>query len=216
MAQLTKLPAEARTLGGKSALRGLRREGKVPGVMYGRETESTPIALDSKAFDQFMKRHGATGIVELEVGGDRGAAMIKEVQRHPVTGRVLHLDFQRISMQDRITSAVPVVLIGDTSAVTAEGGMISQQISELTVTCRADQLPEQIQIDVSGLTIGHALHVSDLNLPEGVETAQAADAVVVNASITAAARGQEAAEAEAGEAAPAAGEAAPAAEEGGE
>jgi large subunit ribosomal protein L25 len=213
MAQLTKLAAEPRPLGGKSALRGLRREGKVPGVMYGRETESTAIALDSKTFDQFVKRHGATGIVELEIGADRGAAMIKEVQRHPVTGRVLHLDFQRISMQDRITSAVPVVLTGDTSAVTAEGGMIEQQLSELTVTCRADQLPDQIQVDVSGLTIGHAIHVADLGLPEGIETAQAPDAVVVAATITAAARGQEAAEAEA---APAAGEAAPAAEEGGE
>src|SRR5688572_8545857 len=211
MAQLTKLAAEPRSLGGKSALRGLRRDGKVPGVMYGRETESTAIALDSKTFDQFVKRHGATGIVELEIGVDRGAAMIKEVQRHPVTGRVLHLDFQRISMQDRITSAVPVILVGDTTAVTAEGGMIEQQLSELTVTCQADHLPEQIQVDVSGLTLGHSITVADLNLPEGVETAQAPDAVVAAATITAAARGQEAAET--AETAPAAGEAAPAAEE---
>src|SRR5205823_3842661 len=105
MAQPTVLPAEPRTLEGKSHLTRLRREGKIPAVMYGREISNTPILLDGKAFEQFLKRHGASGIVEVQIGADRGAAVIKEVQRHPVSGRVLHLDLQRISMQDRITSA---------------------------------------------------------------------------------------------------------------
>ena len=197
MAQPTVLPAELRTLEGKNHLTRLRREGKIPGVMYGREVDNTPILMDGKSFEQFLKRHGASGIVEVQIGTDRGAAMIKEVQRHPVSGRVMHLDLQRISMQDRITSAVPIVLTGDTSAVTDASGLIEQQLTELTVTCQADHLPDQITVDVSGLQIGQSIHVSDLDLPEGVETAQTSDTVIVSASMTAAGRGVEAAEAEA-------------------
>jgi large subunit ribosomal protein L25 len=210
MAQPTALPAELRTLEGKRQLTRLRREGKIPGVMYGREVDNTPIALDGKMFEQFFKRHGASGIVELQIGADRGAAVIKEVQRDPISGRVMHLDLQRISMQDRITAPVPLALTGDTSAVTDAGGIIEQQLTELTVNCQADHLPGQITVDVSGLQIGHSIHVSDLDLPEGVEAAQSPDTVVVAATLTGAGRAIEAAEAEA--AADAAAPAAPAAE----
>src|SRR5438445_12371237 len=137
MPQITVLPAGLRTLEGKSHLTHLRREGKIPAIMYGRATPNTPIQLDGKAFEQFLKRHGASGIVELQIGADRGAAVIKEVQRHPITGRVLHLDLQRISMQDRITSAVPIVLTGDTAAVTDAGGSIEQQLTELNLASPA-------------------------------------------------------------------------------
>src|SRR5437660_11326472 len=135
MAQITVLPAGLRTLEGKSHLTHLRREGKIPAIMYGRETPNTAIQLDGKAFEQFLKRHGASGIVELQIGTDRGAAVIKEVQLHPITGRVLHLDLQRISMQDRITSAVPLLLVGDASVVKDQGGIIEQHLSELSVSC---------------------------------------------------------------------------------
>ncbi len=201
MAELTVLPAEPRTLEGKSHITRLRREGKIPAIMYGRLTPNTPIQLDGKMFEQYLKRHGASGIVELQIGADRGAAVIKEVQRHPINGRVVHLDLQRISMQDRITSAVPVTLTGGTSAVEDQGGVIEHQLTELTVTCQADHLPDQITVDISHLQIGQAIHVSDLGLPEGVETAQSPDTVVVAASMSAAGRGAEAAEAEAAEAA---------------
>lgn len=197
MPELTVLPAEPRALEGKSHITQLRRDGKIPAVMYGRDTPNTPIQLDGKSFEQFLKRHGATGIVEVQVGADRGAAVIKEVQRHPITGRVVHLDLQRISMQDRITSAVPVTLTGSAAEVEAQGGVIEQQLAELTVTCRADHLPAQIAVDISQLQVGQAIHVSDLRLPEGVETAQSPDTVVVAATMSAAGRGAEAAEAEA-------------------
>jgi large subunit ribosomal protein L25 len=195
MAQLTALPAVLRELGGKSALLRLRQQGKIPAVMFGRATENTPIALDAKMFEQFVKRHGPSGIVELQIGADRGAAVIKEVQRHPITGRVLHLDLQRISMQDRITAAVPLVLVGDASAVKDQGGIIEQHLSELSVSCQADHLPDQIAVDISGLQIGHSIHVSDLTFPEGVEPAQSPDTVVAAAAMTAAGRGLSAAEA---------------------
>ena len=201
MAQVNALPAELRTLAGKSHRTQLRREGKIPAIMYGRETENTPIQLEGKAFEQFLKRHGPSGIVELQIGPDRGAAVIKEVQHDPVTGRVVHLDLQRISMQDRITAPVPIAITGDTAAVTDQGGVIEQQLTELTVTCQADHLPGQITLDISELQIGHAIHVSDLALPEGVETAQSPDTVIVAATMSAAGRGEAAAEAAAAEAA---------------
>lgn len=195
MAQLNALIAEPRTLEGKSYRTRLRREGKIPAVMYGRETQNTPIQLDGKTFEQFLKRHGASGIVELQIGADRGAAVIKEVQHDPITGGVVHLDLQRISMQDRITAPVPIAITGNAAAVLDQGGVIEQQLAELTVTCQADHLPDQITVNISALQIGHAIHVSDLALPEGVETAQSPDTVVVAATMSAAGRGEAAAEA---------------------
>ncbi len=195
MAQQSALAAEPRALEGKSALTRLRREGKIPGVVYGKSMEATAIQLDGKTFDQYMKRHGASGIVDLQLTGDRAPAVIKEVQRDPISGRVLHLDLQRISMQDQITSAVPLALIGDTSAVTTLGGMIEQPLTELSVNCQADRLPEQITVDISGLLIGHTITVADLVLPDGVETAQSPDTVIAAATMTSAGRGIAAAEA---------------------
>lgn len=201
MAELNALPAELRSLEGKSHRTRLRREGMIPAIMYGRETENTPIQLNGKAFEQFLKRHGASGIVELQIGTDRGAAVIKEVQHDPVSGRVVHLDLQRISMQDRITAPVPISITGDATSVADQGGVIEQQLTELTVTCQADHLPAQVTVDISELQIGHAIHISDLELPEGVETAQSPDTVIVAATLSAAGRGEAAAEAAAAEAA---------------
>jgi large subunit ribosomal protein L25 len=172
--------------------------------MYGRETPNTPIQLDEKTFMLFLKRHGASGLIELQVNGDRGAAVIKEVQREPTTGRVLHLDFQRISLQDTIHAPVPIVLTGEATAVIDGGGVIEQPLSVLTVTCRADRLPDQINFDLSNLRVGQTIYVSDLTLPEGVESAQSPDTVVISATVSAAAREMEALEAEQAEAAAAA------------
>lgn len=212
MAQPTVLPAELRPLAGKNSLKQIRREGKIPAIMYGRETGNEPIQLDEKEFMQFLKRHGPGGIVELQLNGDRGAAVIKELQRDPVSGRIMHLDFQRISMQDKIHVAVPVVIVGEPAEVVDQGGVIEQQLAELTLTCRADHLPDQIPVDISGLQIGQMIQVSDLQLPEGVETTQSADSVVVAVTRSARGRGAEAEEAAAAAGAgEAAGEAAPAA-----
>jgi large subunit ribosomal protein L25 len=195
MAQPATLSAEPRRLAGKSLLTQLRREGKIPGVMYGHKQTNTPIQLDGKSFEQFLKRHGPGGLIEVELGADRELTMIKEVQHHPVTGRVLHLDLLRVSMEDRIHAEVPIVLTGDTIAVTDNAGVIEQQLTELSVVCRADHLPEQIVIDLSELQVGQTITVADLSLPEGVEATHSPDAVVVAATRTAAGRGVEAAEA---------------------
>src|ERR687888_2650326 len=117
MLQMTAFPAEPRTLGGKSELLRLRRQGKVPAIMYGRQVGNVPTALDARTVDQYVRRHGASGIVEVHCGSDRGPALIKEVQRDRITGHVLHLDLQRVSMEDRITATVPVVLAGQSPAV---------------------------------------------------------------------------------------------------
>jgi large subunit ribosomal protein L25 len=214
MAQPTALPAEPRSLGGKSALRHLRQEGKIPGMVYGKKMDATPVQLDGKTFEHFLKRHGSGGLVELQVQDAGGPAVIKEVQRHPVSGRVLHLDFQHVSMEDTITAHVPLVLTGDTTDLVANGGIVEQQITELTVHCRADHLPDQIVVDISNLEIGHGITIADLQLPEGVDTPQSPDTVVVAATMSSAGRGlaaEEAAE-EAAAAAGAPGAAAPSSE----
>jgi len=195
MAQPTTLNAEPRTLGGKSHLTQLRRQGKIPAVLYGHKQDTTPIQMDAKTFDQFLKRHGPGGLVELQFDSERELTMIKEIQHHVVSGQVVHVDLQRVSMEDQIHASVPIILTGDTSAITDNGGVMEQLLTDLSVVCRADHLPEQILVDISGLEVGHSINVGTLSLPEGVEAQQASDAIIVAAHRSAASRGEATAEA---------------------
>jgi len=213
MAELISLRVEPRTNGHKGALRRLRREGKIPGVLYGKKQEPSLVQVDARDLQHALRSHGPSALLDLSLGNDRVTAVIKEVQHDPVSGRLSHLAFQRVSLEDKITANVPLVFTGDTSAVTDLGGVIEHPASEVTVRCRADHLPESIVVDLSSLTLGSSLRVADLTPPEGVEIVSNPEQVIAATSVSAAAR--EEAGAEAAAAAEAA-EAAPATEESGE
>jgi large subunit ribosomal protein L25 len=214
MADLISVRIEPRVNGHKGALRRLRREGQIPGIIYGKQQEPCPVQVGARELQQALRGHGQSALLELSLGGERVTAVIKEVQHDPVTGRLSHLAFQRVSLGDTITAQVPLVFIGDTAAVTDQGGVIEHPASEVTVSCRADHLPESITVDLSGLTLGSNLRVADITPPEGVEIVTNPEQVIAATSVSAAAR--EEAGAEAAAAAEAAPEAAPAAEEAGE
>lgn len=209
MADLIAVRIEPRDDAHKGTLKRLRREGQIPGVLYGKKIDPRPVQVGARDLQHALRGHGQSALLELSLGTEKVTAVIKEVQHDPVTGRMSHLAFQRVSLDDTITAQVPLVFTGDTSTVTDQGGVISHPASEVTVSCRADHLPESITVDLSSLTIGASLRLADITLPDGVELVTNADQVIAAISVSAAAREEERAEAVAAEAAA---EAAPAEE----
>lgn len=164
---------------GNVTARRLRREGKVPGVIYGPPKEGAElIAVDEQELLALLRSH-PSGIVDVAVEGEPPVpALIAEVQRDDLTGKVLHVDFRRVNASERITVPVRVVLVGDSPAE-REGGVVQLIRHELEVSCLPRDLPESIRVDISNLGIGDHLVAADVALPAGVDLADDPDTVVV-------------------------------------
>jgi large subunit ribosomal protein L25 len=169
------LAAQARKSWGKGAARSLRRKSLVPAVLYGRDVESTLLAVSPRDVEQAISTGSAENIIiDLTITDGETSqsqrAMIREIQVDPVKRNILHVDFLGISMDRKITVEVPVNLIGDPVGVSAAaGGMLQQVLRSVEISCLPDRIPDTLELDVSSLTMGHSLHVSDLRAPEGVE-----------------------------------------------
>ncbi len=165
MAMLT-LKGARRSESGKGVARKLRADGRIPAVYYGRGEDSIPLAVNLKELQElFEQAEGANVIVDLRVEGDASQdrkALIREVQRDPVVGNILHLDLQHISLTERITVEVPVVLIGTPIGVKDAGGILEHLLREVEVECLPTDIPTRLEADVSALSIGDTLHVSDI------------------------------------------------------
>jgi large subunit ribosomal protein L25 len=163
---------EVRSSSGKGGARQARFGGKTPGVLYGAGEKTVTVNLDAKSFEYLVRKHGSSAfILDLKLEGheDRELkAIIKELQRDPITSRIIHVDLQHISMTQMIEVRVPVRLIGVPAGV-KEGGILEQLLREIEVSCQAFQIPEHIDFDVAHLQKGNSVHVSDLAIPEGVK-----------------------------------------------
>lgn len=177
------LTARLRDEKGTSAARQCRREGFIPGVVYGHGKAPSNIAVAHKEFAVLLRHHGASHVIDLTIEGqvkDADAGVVlKEMQRDPVTREVLSLDFQWISMSEKVEMTVPVTLVGEAPGVKSEGGALEQVMHEILVSCLPGNLPEAITVDISGLSLGTSLHVSDVQAPEGVEILADAEATIV-------------------------------------
>ena len=168
--QQAKLEAQQRNAFGKQNARDLRKEGGVPAVLYGRAQDTVAIQLDARTFRQFLRTYGENVIINMEVSaGNTETVIIKEIQRHPVDKqRLIHADFIRISLDEPVTSAVPVVLVGSPQGL-QEGGVLELLLRQVSLHCLPMQMPNEITIDVSHLDIGDAVHVSELTLNEEID-----------------------------------------------
>jgi large subunit ribosomal protein L25 len=170
MAEIT-LVAETGRPAGSSASRRLRKEGKIPAVVYGHGIDPITVAVDGREL-----RHALTGdsglnaLLNLTVDGTAHLAMARVLQRHPVRGTVTHIDFQIVRRDEIITAEVPIHLVGEAKAVQSEGGIVDHPLTSLTVAATPALIPHSIEVDVSGLTVGDAIRVGDLQLPAGVTT----------------------------------------------
>jgi large subunit ribosomal protein L25 len=166
---LVSLKADDRTPARKGGARKLRMAGRVPAVLYGIGEVPKPLSLDAKELDILLRKHGASSIIlDLEIEGeaaDKSSALVKEIQRHTVTGQVLHVDLQRVSAERKLTVEVPIVVTGEAKGV-KEGGVMETILRELQVECLPGDMPEKLEIDVSEMDIGDAIHVRDLSLPK--------------------------------------------------
>ena len=168
--QQAKLEAQQRNTFGKQSARDLRKEGRVPAVLYGRAQDTLAIQVNERTFKQFLRTYGENVIINMEVGaGDTETVIIKEIQRHPVDKqKLIHADFIRISLDEPVTSAVPVVIVGSPPGV-QEGGVLEIPLRQVTLHCLPMEMPNDITIDVSHLDIGDSVTVSELTLDEEID-----------------------------------------------
>jgi large subunit ribosomal protein L25 len=193
-----KLKAEIRSEVGKGAARRSRRAGKVPAVLYGRGMEPVALAVDRRELVTALHTEaGMNVLLELEADGEKTLALMRELQRDPVKGTLLHADFVKVDRKQAIEIEVPVHLSGESSGVKA-GGVLEHPLFTVHVRCLPTNVPEAIEADVSGLAIGDSLRVGDLSAPEGVEILTDPEAVVAHVAAPISEAELEAMEAEAG------------------
>lgn len=180
-----KLTAETgRALGSRSSNR-LRAEGKIPAVIYGHGSDPIPVSVVWRELRTALSTDaGLNALLDLQLGSDSELAIVKELQRHPVRHTVSHIDFMLIKRDEELTVEVPILMVGEALEVTREGGMIDQVMFALTVQAKPADIPNDLTVDVSGLTIGALIRVSDVALPPGVSTELEADEPVVVTSVT--------------------------------
>lgn len=173
MSDTLHLPAETRDRAGKGASRVLRREGRVPAVIYGGNEEPLAIHLEEKLLvKQLGTGHFFNSIVEIEIGGKVVKTLPKDVAFHPVSDRPLHADFLRLSANTTVHVEVPVVFVNEAgSPGLKRGGVLNIVRHELELVCEADKIPDDVKIDVTGLDVGASIHISHVALPAGVKSA---------------------------------------------
>lgn len=168
--ELKTLKVSLRQGKGKGPAGRTRNAGNVPGVLYGGGTDAIHVTVNTREFGKIIQGGGEHAIVQLEVQDDASLsspALLKEVQHHPVRGHVLHADFLRIRLDERITVLVPVVLTGHCKGV-VDGGVVDHQLREVEVECLALDVPASLTLDITELGIGDSCHVDKLVAPEGV------------------------------------------------
>ena len=173
MSDALTLPAETRERAGKGASRALRREGRVPAVIYGGKQEPAKIHVEEKELiKQLMTGHFMNSIVMIEHDGGSVRVLPKDVAFHPVNDRPIHADFYRLSKDAKIEVDIPVVFINqEESPGLKKGGVLNVVRHELELICVSDKIPDEIKIDVTGKEVGDSIHISEIDLPEGSESA---------------------------------------------
>jgi large subunit ribosomal protein L25 len=169
MAKQVKLKAEQRTATGRSAARKLKAQGTVPAVVYGGKNKPQPLQVSARDINAMLSHaSGENILVELEMTGGNRLALVQEIQHAPVGGRILHIDFHAVSMDEKIHADVPLESTGTANGVKNFGGLLEQSLRSLSIECLPRDLPDRITVDVSELNIGDAIHVRDIPLPGGV------------------------------------------------
>jgi large subunit ribosomal protein L25 len=167
-----EVTAFPRTSQGKGASRRLRATGRVPGVIYGAGKDAQNVEFDHKALLRHLKLEAFhSSILDLTVEGKKDRALLRDFQMHPFKEQVQHVDFQRVDPKKKIHMAVPLHFMNADIApgVKLGKGVVQHIINELEILCLPDDLPEYIEVDLKDLELGHAIHLSDLKLPKGVE-----------------------------------------------
>ena len=170
------LQAELRSELGKNASRRLRRDNKVPAVVYGRGKEGVTITVDAPELSKALRAHSS--LLDLTVDGEARKVIVKELNTHPVRGDFQHVDFYEVAMDRVVETTTTVHIVGEEERE-QDGGIMNLVNRQLDISCLPGNIPEYIELDVSGLVINDTIHVSDLKLPEGIEVLTDAAEVIL-------------------------------------
>jgi large subunit ribosomal protein L25 len=171
------ITAVTRSAKGTGASRRLRREAKVPGIVYGAGKDAVSVEFDAKAlFMEFRHEAFHASIIDLNLDGKKESVLLRDYQLHPVRSTLQHVDFQRVSATEKIHVKVPFHFINADVApgVKLGGGIVAHINTEADVSCLAKDLPEFVEVDLANLEMGHSIHLSEISLPKGVEFVQLA------------------------------------------
>ena len=167
--QQARLDAQVRDDVGKGVARSLRRAGKVPAVLYGRKRGAVSLQIDDRTFQTLLRNYGSNVLINLVLGNDdEQTVVIKDLQRHPVKRNVLHADFQRISLDEKITTQVSIETVGTPVGV-RDGGVLTVTRRQVNVNCLPLDTPEFLRINVEDLSIGDSFRVSDIEIDDVIE-----------------------------------------------
>ena len=172
-----EMKAEVRTSAGSRSSRGLRREGRLPAVLCGHGVETRPLHVSVREFDEARKQHAR--VILLQLAGATEPAIIHDVAWDTITQEPLHVDFQRINMNEKVVVEVPIKTKGPSKGE-AEGGILVVQLDQVRVRCLPLEIPDQIDVDIRALLQHDSIHVKDLVLPKGLEAVDAPEALVLS------------------------------------
>lgn len=194
------LPAEIRSGRGKGVARKLRAQGKVPAVLYGKGIDSVPLAVDARALAQtFSTEAGRNVLIDLKLDGDTYLTLARQLDRDPLRGDIVHVDFLKIDRNQTIVVQVPVHFEGDATGV-KQGGVLEHHLWQIEVECLPNNVPANLMIDVSDLDIGGIVRVADVAAPDGVTFLSSEEEVIVSCVVPQAPKAEEEVAAEAAEA----------------
>lgn len=180
MTEKFSLQLEPRTVVGK-AVKKLRREGVVPVGVFGKGIEPFNAQVNEREFLKVLREAGLTSLVEIRLlDREPQQVFIQEVQRHPVTRRILHADLHVVDLRTEVTHHVPVVVIGENSLVERGDAVVNVGLHVLEVRCLPTDLPHQVNVDISGLELGQAIHVRDINLGDKVQIMTSGDETILS------------------------------------
>jgi large subunit ribosomal protein L25 len=160
-----KITGEYRDDTGKGVARKLRKDGKIPAVIYGHKKDPVGLAVKALDLNRIVHGHRESVMVDLTIKGkasEKCSAIIRDVQIHPATGAILHVDFQRVDLDEKVRVGVSIILTGDAKGVKDGGGILEHGLREVNVICTPTTIPETLEIDVSDLDIGHSIHIRDI------------------------------------------------------
>ena len=173
------LSAALRTDTGKGAARALRREGRVPGIIYGHSREPQPLTVDARELGRLLEHVTESTVIELALDGKPTKTLIREIQRHPFRKQFLHIDFQELVAGESVIVRIPLVFRGVAEGVKVGGGIMNTVMTEFEVEADPSNIPDHIDVDVTNVTIGHALHVGEITLPAGITVLDDPESAVV-------------------------------------
>lgn len=176
---VVNLKAEIRQRKGKRSRNLLASQGKIPAVLYGKGIDSMSVAVDSKEVAKILRDFGTSQVLDLMVDNEQYKVMIKDMQQHPLSQQVMHMDFLKVDLNVLITTFVPIRLEGEPKGV-KEGGTLQQQLREIEVECLPTDIPEVIEVDISHLEVGDSIHIGDLIKLKDVEFLTTPDTLIAS------------------------------------